>query len=108
MRCGVVAVEEEEEKMNEMMERREDVAREGRTTRNGERGHTKIFMCSRARERRMSLYEENGLDRSGKEEEKEPVGKRKVEKEATARWQKEKTVQKVSSINVHKEACVRE
>ena len=33
----------------------------------------------------MSLYEENGLEGSGKEEEKEVVGIRKVEKEAVAR-----------------------
>ena len=33
----------------------------------------------------MILYEENGLEGSGKEEEKDVVGKRKVEKEVVAR-----------------------
>ena len=56
---------------------------ERRGTKRGDK--RKFSFCSRGREQRMSLYEENGLEGSGKEEEKEEVGKRKVEKEVVAR-----------------------
>ena len=56
---------------------------ERRGTKRGDR--RKVSFYSRAREQRMSLYEENGFEGSGKEEEKEVVGKRNIEKEAVAR-----------------------